>query len=162
MKSLKIIIPAIPPSRHEFNSKNWQMNWARKKAQKEKWYWLIREYLQDNCLRKIKSDEQESFNLLMALHHHPYFKNKVEISLNIFYNPKKHKLRDAQNIIAGTCQIFDILGMPRHKKITARSKPEGCKLGLIVDDDSKHLVWGKIEQKIGTPERTEIILTELN
>ncbi len=167
MKEIKIVVPAVPPSRHEFNSKSWQVNWARKKAQKEKWYWLIYEQLQKMVIELNEKNyfrERKRMAFAISLIKPPYFKKKVKISLNIFYNYRKHRLRDIQNIIAGTCQIFDILGTPKHKFITAKSKPEGAKLGLIVDDDPEHLVWGKINQfpiSDEGVERTEIILKEI-
>lgn len=73
----------------------------------------------------------------------PHFK-KAKITLRIYWKDKR-RIKDEDNLKGGFKPILDTIRQ----------------LCIITDDDPEHLEWGYIYQKIGKPERTEIILREL-
>ena len=89
-----------------------------------------------------------------------YFKEKVKLSV-ILYRKDKRGVRDdvnVKNILDKL--VVDCLYPHRYtrKKLKYTIPPVAH---LLVDDSPEYFEWGKIEQKIGTPERITLIFEEV-
>jgi len=107
-----------------------RMHWTKRRKMIEGWAWAVKAGLQKAGCNYVGNTS--------------YFKTKLQIDVVIFV-ANRSSIKDGANLITPLDKlVVDNLVNQR----------------ILVDDCGEFLEWGKVEQKIGRPERIEITLNE--